>query len=330
VTRSDLKAGEPYLATPLSSVAGRMRILEAKLKSEIGVKVFVDLAAGKTAVAIPGTTVRVWSPPNDPFCTTRVLMAYTPSFEGGLGLQLASGGLGGGATLTEALAAEQFPRKALMTVPSNFTQPEAVSYLGQLTLGQYRETLLKPPTPRERIQRGQFVEVTQWLVKTREEYGTRAERVRVDSERTATVVKFAAEFEAYLTGPVQTMRNERRPPAEIDGAINGFFKAHLKEVATTLDGPLSEAVIGELTYLLALSTHERAERALWNLLRLDEKALPKTREDARRAAKDAWAVARDWWSQYDAYAASQNEHFAGRAAHAKKLSTRVNTILGGL
>gem|GEM_PF-3036734 len=335
VSKSDLQAAEVYLAVPLSSLAGRMKVLESKLAGDLGVDLFIDWKTylPHALASAGGVRVRAWNVPDDFFSLTRIAQAYLGASDGGYGLTL--GGLGG-PTLMNAYMQELIPQKALSELPKGITNPDANVRLVGMAFGQYAEQFVKPPTPREKLQRGQFAEVTQQLVRSRDECSARGERLRSDPGTDTAVTAFIEKFNGFYSELIPQMRSQGRNDAEIEQALVNFLKSQLYGLSATLDGPLCKTVVAEATLLLAVSTQERAERAQLTYERLqqiweqasdaDKKSTARNRDEAKQIAKESWNVARDWWVQYEPHAQYQDAIYPGRAKHAQEMMDRTTAF----
>ncbi len=335
VSKSDLQAAEVYLAVPLSSLAGRMKVLESKLAGDLGVDLFIDWKStfANALAAAEGVRVRAWNVPEDVFSLTRIAQAYLSSTDGGYGLTL--GGLGG-ASLLNAYMQDLIPQKALSDLPKGITNPDAKARFLGMAFGQYAEQFVKPPTPREKLQRGQFAEVTQQLVRSRDEFSARGERLRTDPGSDAAVAAFIEKLNGFYDEQIPQLRSQGRNGAEIEQVLVNFLKSQLYGLSATLDGPLCQAVVAEATLLLAISTQERAERAQLTYERLqqlweqasdaDKKSTARNRDEAKQNAIESWNVARDWWVQYEPHAQYQDGIYPGRAKHAQEMTARTTAF----
>jgi len=319
VGKEDLRAGELYVALPMSASAGRLRLLESKLKTDTGVRLFTDLIARleSAKTAAKGVPVRVWSPARDPFCLTNILRAYLSPTEGGIGVEK-----------VEAIQASQLPRASLFAPPAGMTNPEALNTLMAVVLSRYAESFMKLPTPRERIQRGNFITTAESLYTLRDEFTKRAAQLQVDEKKEQTLKEFVDRAEQFFGKTVLAMRADPavNPPALVNAAVGGFFKDHLAGMEVALDGQQSKGMLAEATFLLAMGKHERAERIQRAYERTSRLADGKETASARLAANDEWSAALDLWQQYDRQAEVQKADFPGRAEHARRLTARATQM----
>ena len=322
VTVDDLKKGEVFLVASLSSVTPRNKTLEEKLAAEIGVKLSINLAdIKKTAeIAAKEIPVRFYSPAAESYSPTRALNTILPANEGGTSVEL-SGMFG-------LYKYDQLP-KELTKVPPELKSRVPRERLQGKAVATFAGTFLNPPTSREKIQRGQFMEVTQNLVKIREFFNDADTRLKgVDSSMTAALKDWVTQQELLYS------RYNFASPAEqvqLQTQIEQFWRPNSPLLEVLLYSAIAQPGLSESTFLLALAKHEQAERAQAKAQRLATTVEPdpakKVAADkavltAKISAGDAWIEARDWWSRYEPYQAAQNANYPGRAALAKRLTER--------
>lgn len=323
VPADKVKASIPFVAVPLSALAPRMQLLEKKLNPDVdptGVRLALDAPA--LLARIPGA--KAWNPTADPFTATRSLASFLPLDEGGRDAEPA------GQRLYDRYRFEQIPRDATALPPGlQAAEPRARILNG--VVEAYNQSFLSPPTPLERAQRGQFSEVTPYLVGKRAEYDAAARRVATDrnhEEKVRTWVAGANEVYAALS---RAKLDEKTNPTAVlsaQDAVARFWKDQSAGLMAAIDGVAAGSGLAEATYLLARCKHEQAERLQ---VRADRLAAAVVSGDprseaaaakAKQAAKDAWSEARDWWGRYETYAPAQEASFPGRTAHSKQLEAR--------
>ena len=325
VTADDLKAGEVYLVAPLSALAPRNKTLEEKLAGDIGAKLAVDpMALRKGAeLATHGVPVRFYSPANEAFAPTRALASFLPAAEGGAAVE----GPESPASLYGSYLRAQIPAGLRFAVPPALASAEAKNRLVGTASGYYAGAFLKAPTPREKLQRGQFVEVTQHLVKMRDQFAAADAQKRTE-DREAT--RAWIEQVDYLSTEFNIAKRDEQPA--IRARLDELWKPTNPTVASLLGGAIAPPGLAESTYLLALAKHEQAERAQAKAQRLatapDGDPSQKDHVVAKSAASDAWIDARDWWVRYEPLAAGQNASYPGRAELAKRLADRAAALAG--
>ena len=332
VTADDLKTGEIYLIASLSSVAPRNKTLEDKLGADIGAKLFVNLAESKkmAEIAAKGVPVRFYSPADEPFAPSRALNTFLPAGEGGTALETPNAG-----SFFARYMIEQLPNKGqLFAIPGGFAYDEPKGRLVRRAVETFGFAFLTPPTPREKLQRGQFVEVTRTLVQVRDQFEAADPRRRgVDPVAAGVATKEWVEvlnslYDRYnLAVPAEQ--------ADLRVQIEALWKPSSPILNAIVGAAVAQPGVAEATFLLALAKHEQAERAAAKAERLagetdpaKKAAAAKALPAARRAATDAGTEAGDWWGQYDRYAAFQSPNYPGRAELAKRLKARANALGG--
>jgi hypothetical protein len=312
----------PFLTASLSSLAPRLTRLEAEIANDApGVKLTTDAAAFRErfAPATPYKAVGFWNPPEEAFSPTETLASFVPPAEGGLGLL---------PDLLNTYRASQVPFESFampaVLLPKGPAAsgelpdpgvPEAVERLRVLCISAYGNTFLASPTPRERIQRGQFAEVAPLLVQRRSAFTAGLERLRTDRNRDAKLVQWAEAARDAYTKLLRARDDAARASAAAE--VEAFWKADGATVSAIVDAAISEAGAAEATYLLALCRHEQAERAE---LTADRAAGTPAEARARARAAEDWSEAAGWWGRYAPFAATQARHFPARPAQAERLA----------
>ena len=327
VTANDLKSGTVFLAVPLSGLSPRMALLDEKMKRDLGVDLAVSPAALRdhfTAAApngpgLPPAEVRFWNPPGDMFSYTRVLASFLPAEEGGT--DRSAPGQGG---LRDQYMLSLLPRSVL-ALPRELEAPQARERLAAAGAASYESAFLTPPTPRERIQRGQIQDATRYLADRQDTYVKGLERLRNASQtQIAEWCKRANEVYAELRraqypDPLQRQPQPDTDPAVVEArnAIEAFWRGDVQTAQVIIDQASARLGLAESSYLLALAKHEEAER---QQLRAD-RAAGADAERARSVAQGAWSEAANAWRSYLEQSSSLTP-LPGRNEHARLLSDR--------
>ena len=329
VPPADVAASVPFLAVSLSSVAPRFQRLEAELRQDApGVRLFTDVVAQRTRFeAETRLAVGFWNPPGEGFSATRTLSSYVPPREGG------------SAEIPELAARfrDDLVPRDLFTLPDALRPrppagpndpgdpgvPEATDRLRGLCAGLYRASFLAPPSPRERLQRGQFAEVTPQLIQRRAGFLAGLERLRTDRSRDDDLARWVLSAKELYTQLLRARVRESSDPAgagAANAAVEEFWKKEVVAVTALVDLAASEAGAAEATFLLALCRHEQAERAqlAYETSRAGTPGAGTERAKERAAAE--WSEAVGWWQRYAPYASAQGRHYPARPAQAARLA----------
>lgn len=331
-----VKAAELSVSVPLSAVAPRFISLDQRVRAETNARLAVDLKAllERLTKASGGAAVKGWNPPSDAYSPVRGLDTFLPADQGG--------GTFGYATV------ELYPPyqgsllrlgKAIV-FPPELTNVDVRTKLADAAVGVYA-TAFQPQlapqeqvvwSPREKIQRGRHIEVTKDMVFQRDRFRT-AESQRagaVNVGLNAAVAKWSelanTLYDELSRAKVADDRAIRLPI--ITKRLEEFWLGTRTEQGVLLTDILAKAGIGEATYLLALSFHERAERAQLEADRAarTQPADPAAVQAARKQAGIDWKSALDWWGRYEEYRKGQDDSDPGRAAHAKKMFYRASQL----
>ena len=180
------------------------------------------------------------------------------------------------------------------------------------TRSVYGSAFLEPPTPRERVQRGQFQEAARTLVEHQDDFGRSLLRVRNTPEAEKQVREWAEKakeiYRSFGTDPnagVTLDAHWRTPGA-----------------ALLLDRMIGEVGQAEAAFLLALCKHEQAERLQARL----EHAAPPEAATLKNGAIDAWKVALSEWRSYREQHAAAQAGKPGLAEHIKSLVRRAEKL----
>ena len=332
VDNQQLTSAIPILAVPLSALAPRWQIVEAKLQSDSPIRLTVDAVAFQERFRqeTKQPEAAFWNPPDDPFSYTRTLANFLPLEEGGWDDRPQQ------ARLYERYQFDQLPQN-LFNLPAGLaeTGPEQVRYLDLIMrlrsafASTFAEAFLSTPSPREQLQRGLYHDVTRRLVQNKERFEAMLQRVRTDRRREQQARRWIANAKKVYDDLSQARLDETSNPtavAQAQQAVERFWSGDGSNLLPLIDAAVGEAGVAEATYLIALSMHEQAIRRQIRWQRALQEAgsgpdaVPLVAETARTHARDAWAEARDWWERYAAHAKTQESSFPGRAEHARRLA----------
>jgi len=329
-TADDLKAGEIFLVASISSVTPRMKLLEDKLATDLGVKLYINLAETKKRVenAAKSIPVRYYSPPEQ-FGPARALNSFLLAAEGGIAVDSPEV-----PSLYLSYVFDQLTKAKLFSIPEDIEYSEPKNRFKQRAADMFGASFLGNPSPRERLQRGQFVEVTRSLVKLKDYFGGFENQLR-----SADAVALNAATREWIS-QLNSLYDQLNGAAAADkGTIRALIDDHCKPSSTILNSILVAAVarpgMAEATFLIALTKHEQAERAGARAGRSaavaeTDPAKKATAEKAAAVAKasaaETWAEARDWWGRYEPFVAYQNDSYPGRAALAKRLTEKATAL----
>lgn len=320
VSADDAKASIPFLSIPLSAMAPRMIRLEGTLK-DTATRLYVSSKAIRERFRSEAKieSAAFWNAPDDHFNYTGVLAWFFPTEEGGF----APTGDYYGRYQASLLPLGVFavPEQLLAGSRDDVGVPEAATRIRIISLNTYGGSFLNPPTPRERLQRGQYGEVTVWLVEKRREFLVAAERIRTDKNRDQVVKEWAEAAREVYNAFSRAREHDKKVPgtaAAANDEVEKFWNRTRGTVQAIVDLAVADAGIAESTYLLALTMHEQAIR---DEARSDADPAQKTsREKHREKAADSWAEAKSWWTNYEAYAAVQAKAYPARAEHSRRLA----------
>jgi hypothetical protein len=332
VAAEEVRASVPFLAVPMNAAAPRMKRLEEELRTDLPVRLAVELAPlrDRFATETGFPELKFWNPPAEQFSYTRVLGSFYPPEEGGHApnnhlLQAYRGSL-----LPPTLFA--IPTELLPQDELDVEVKWVIDRIRAESVSVFAASFLTPPVPREQIQRGQFFEVTPALVNRRQEFSKAQDRIRSDRDRKRALVEWAKKARELDTQLVRAQeRGDAASLAKVNQAIERFWLDGVQTHAALIDLAAAGAGLAESTYLLAQCKHEQAEQLQARYER--QAADPRQKasaEKSRAQAVSAWNEARGWWEKYEPYAATQDKTFAGRAAHAQELAVRAARAAEGL
>ena len=346
VAPEQVKAATPFLIVPLTGLAPRMRRLEKELQATGAPRLAIDPNALRTRFAT-GTKlpdVKFWNPAGDPFTPTRVVGSFLPPAEGGTGKDERLYGLyqqsAVPADLLNLYRADQVPPEYLARLvperllkafapllpqgPNDIGIPEVIKRVATVAISAFTQAFLVGPTPRERIQRGQFAEVTPSLVESKKRFDNAKQRVRSVGNWDQEIKVWCEKARAVFT-ELAVARAGGNPAAiaNAEAGVELFWRKEQGVAGTLVDLLVAETGLAEATFLLAVSMNEQAERAQTRYERLaaDTRQQAAAAESKKKAADD-WDEAKGSWDRYQPFAAAQNDVFPGRAEHAKRLAER--------
>lgn len=314
VTPGDLKVATVYASIPYSAVSPRLKMLEAKIAVEVGVRLYVDPVE---LAARFGPQTKTWSPAadRDKFCLTRVLPSFLPLEEGGTDQSPARD-----LRLYDQITKLSPIPLELFSPPPEVTHNEVQNALKAFFLKRFSELLVEA-NPRDRIGRGQFNDVIRTMVERERQLGAARDRARL-SELPENAIARWSEMANELYEKLSIARlpqNQGKLP-DAQAAVEQLWEKGGPIVQLIEDRRILPICAAEVGYVLAVCKHEQAERAAIRLSRIAEKDAG--RADAIAASKEAWSVAVDAWNRY--FAASEAYRAAGpeRAAHSRLLADR--------
>lgn len=318
VTADDVKNASVFLAVPVSGLSPRAAMLEDKLKADSGVKLSVNASALRERFltealkgpAFPNADAKFWNPPADRFAYGRVTATFMPFDEGGLDRAEST------ARIHTMYHFALLPRSVLM-LPRELTEAPVKERLMSIAAATYERAFHAPPSPRERIQRGQFQDAARYLAEKQDAFTKGLERLRNnrDSESIAAWCKQASEVFADIS------RAESFNPAavpEAQQAAAAFWQRHGGTAQLVVDLASARAGMVEATFLIALLKHEEAER---HQARREHAGGDSLKADAVNAWKEA---ANAWGSYLDT--TKNDAAFAPRAAYVKALADRAEAL----
>jgi hypothetical protein len=309
VTLDDAKRATVYLAVPVNSLAPRMSTFEQQLKSDLVVKLAIDAVALRNA--FPDPKPAFWNPPPDDFAYGRITRNFLPVDEGGTDRNRP------GARLFDQYMRSQFPAEVL-SIPADLREnQEAAERIRTLMAAAYLVAFFNPtsPSPRERIQRGQFQDAARDLVTKQDQFAHGLERLRNNPNAEAEIQKWAGEARDLYNQMGLAATPELRQQAA--NAVETHWRNNGQLVQLLIDRVSAELGHAEATFLMALCKHEQAERMQTRL----EHATAAEAEQLKRDALEAWQAAHGEWQTY-AERARVQVGFPGRAAYVQKLSAR--------
>lgn len=339
VTDEQIQGAGAYVSVPLPAVAPRMATLDDRVRAEAGARLWVDWQplTDRLTKAAGGVPVAGWNPPDDMFTPVRGMGYFLPVDQGGADPSPI------GESLFGRFQFSLLPADQLVATPPDLVSPDltnrlrglAVNAFGSAFQPQVADQTKVTWSPREKIQRGRFVEATRDLMKLRDQYKQAADSRAYanDAKAKAAVAAWTKQandlYEQLSRAKVSDERAVQVPFAQKQ--IDEFWARTQPDVGLLLVDMLARPGAAEATYLLALSFHERAERSQREVNRVvrTDSTDPSAVEAARRQARTDWESSSGWWGRYEEFRQSQESSFPGRSEHAQKLMTRAEKMKAG-
>ena len=320
VTAADVKVATAFLAVPFNALAPRWQRFEKEMRvDKPPLRLVIDPVGLKARFATDAklADLAFWNVPADAFSYTRALGSFTLSKDGG-SCPLPD--------IVQKFSFDLVPWELFKVPDAILGVPEVVERLRLVSASTFATALVAPPSPRERIQRGQFIEVAPYLVKKRLDFVAAQERTRTDRNREVLIDEFGMKarsvFEKLL---LARGRQAANPVAlnEAEQAVERFWKEEATTFGALVDLAVAEAGLAESTYFIAVCLHEQAERVQLQLERsMTDPKLSATVAAMKQKASEAWQESKGWWVRYDLYAEGQNRIYPGRLDHTRRLSDR--------
>lgn len=320
VSADDVKAATVYAAFPFPAVTPRMKLLEQKIAADVGVKVSLDVAE---TVKRFGPAAKVWGPAvnQDPFCYTRALATFLPIEDGGSDATSVKE-----QRLFDKVTKFQVVPLELYSPPAELTASEIQVRLKGYFFGRYQEWILSL-NPREKIDRGQFNELIRGLIDREQRLNVARDRGRATAKALPenAISAWAKQANALFqrVSEARLPQNQAMLP-EAEAAIDHFWTHGGPELQYLEDSLIVPPCLADVSYFLAVCKHEQAERASIRLHRTPPGE--KARAEADKAAKEAWAVAKDTWDRYFAGSEAYLKAYPERTPHLRKLAERATKL----
>ncbi|MCS7021083.1 MAG: hypothetical protein NZU63_04540 [Gemmataceae bacterium] len=308
LTAEALASARVYLTVPLNALTPRMRLLHDKLSEPLQVHLAMDLEQLRERFA--AWQPHLWNPPDDRFAYGRASRTFLPTDHGGTDTAPM------GQRLFDLYYLSQLP-PPVQVIPAELRQNIALvrdvgERIAQVARSHYAVRFLEPPTPRERIQRGQFQDAARLLVGLQDEFGRGLSRIRntpeADRLRREWIAQAAELYEQLGRDPGVLKRIEQHWRTEA--------------AALLLDQAICEVGQAEATFLLALCQHEQAERVQLRYEHAGTGDAARLRQDARQA----WEIAARAWRTYRGQYAAFHAALPGRAPLADRLAARAERL----
>ncbi|MSR52031.1 MAG: hypothetical protein EXS09_01930 [Gemmataceae bacterium] len=294
----EAKTWQIFLAPPLSSLSSRMNWLQRLNPGNIGVKLFVDIGKTRESMMadLPGIPCEAWNPPGDSFSATRVLSLYSTESE--TDREKPSHRI---QQRLRMIPLERMPRTNLTgSAFDDFFQIFAIPFVS---------LYFTPDSPRDLMLRSQFQQATSTLDRTKQI----VENARTRFEQDKDIQKdFAAWSETFRTLNAAVIRPPEPGPAGVAAAkktledFRNLPRNRDIERAFIL-GNAAKPLLASITFLMATSIHERAER---------------TQRDSPTQAIAQWKNTEEWWGRFLDASSQASGVLPARDAHARELLKR--------
>ena len=322
ISADEVTKAAVFLAVPVSSLSSRMTMLDDKLKADAGVRLAVDpaalrdrfLAAPPNGPGLPAAGVKFWNPPTDRFAYARVLSTFLPVSEGGSDRDQEGG------RLYDRYLVEQVPR-SVFALPPELREREPRERLIAAAFLTYKGTFLDPPSPRERLQRGQFQDAARYLTEKADGFKLGLERLK--SADPAEVAEWCKAADGLYAGLGRArLDNDPVAVATAQATLDRFWAVPSPTAQLIIDRSSAQVGLAEASYLMALAKHEEAERTQARIAAATGAEADRAKADAARA----WREAADLWAGYLRNHTAAQAGFPGRAAHAQALADRATKL----
>ncbi len=324
VTAADVKVATAFLAVPLNALAPRWQRFEKEMRvDKPPLRLVIDPASLRARFATEAklADLAFWNVPADAFSYTRALGSFTLSKDGGF-CPLPD--------IVQKFSFDLVPWELFKVPDAILGVPEVVERLRLVSASTFATALVAPPSPRERIQRGQFIEVAPYLVKKRLDFVAAQERTRTDRNREVLIDEFGMKARSvYEKLLLARGRQAANPVAlnEAEQAVERFWKEEATTFGALVDLAVAEAGLAESTYFIAVCLHEQAERVQLQLERsMSDPKLSATVAAMKQKAAEAWQESKGWWVRYNPYGEGQNRIYPGRLDHTRRLSDRATNF----
>ncbi len=305
----DVKASRVFPTVPLSAVSARMAAFQLA-GDELGVRAAVNWPAVAKALEGCGVTPTPWAPPRFTITPTLGQREYLPMTDGGTAVPDPK---------RSPWMSDYYPRLVPYFAPPAGSESGVAERLVDRFRNTYINAVLET-APREKLQRGQYLDAAQLLVKLRSEFRALSERATGDPARAAAVSDWLTKTNDLYNRFAIARLDVGTPAGEAAARqLAEEIEKKWKEqpVETMISRTLADPIFREATFLLALTKHEQAERA---------QATAGKNAAAAADAKKSWVEANGWWERYLPLAVEQEKRFPGRTAHAQSLAARAATF----
>ena len=216
--------------------------------------------------------------------------------------------------------------RSLVDIPRTL-KPAVMERLAGAILNIYANSFFVPPSPRERLQRGQFQDAARDLTQKLLIFGRGLERLRqLDPAEVNDWCEGANAAYENLNAKRYPDPLQRTPQPDGDPEvlkakeeIENYWRSRDAVARLLIDRSMAGIGRSEAAFLLALAKHEEAERQQVRVELLGGDA-----DRAREPATEAWREANNAWDSF----LEQNSSASStvRTEHAKKLAARAKAF----
>jgi hypothetical protein len=283
VTPERAKAAQVFLSAPVSALSPRMRFLQSLLPANSGRLDYDPRAARERfekvmqGPAYEGCRVRFWNPPA-PDALPRVLVSFLPASEGGMDRESQ------GRRRIDRYYADPIPWQALPPILREGSLPGEPGQRVRALFADRMTFLSQPGQARELILRGLFDEATTRLIELQGRMASKPAS-QADVEKNVLVwVEAARDVYGRLARAERMAEREPSAIADREKAKEeiGNLWRNANIINVYMNYIVSEPMLAEITYLLAICKHEEALRRTYR------------GEDD----KGAWKTAERWWEKF--------------------------------